>query len=141
MVPAKITAFFFHTSLFVPLSGGTKFRCESPMRSKRDKAHRLFPLPPAQNLLHRTFQIVVTEHTEDAAKIVKAQLMALQKRLLVGMQVSAMKRPCTGHAAQAKHMDCRLLSIYFRQRVIPVHLSFLPPNIGLGNKDFLAELP
>src|SRR5207244_10528291 len=67
MVPAKITAFFFHTSLFVPLSGGTKFRCESPMRSKRDKAHRLFPLPPAQNLLHRTFQSVVTEHTEDAA--------------------------------------------------------------------------
>src|SRR5207244_6641450 len=65
MVPAKITAFFFHTSLFVPLSGGTKFRCESPMRSKRDKAHRLFPLPPAQNLLHRTFQIVVTEHTSE----------------------------------------------------------------------------
>src|SRR5207244_10791209 len=100
MVPAKITAFFFHTSLFVPLSGGTKFRCESPMRSKRDKPHRLFPLPPAQNLLHRTFPIVVTEHTEDAAKIVKAQLMALQKRVLVDLQVSALTGPSNGHSAR-----------------------------------------
>ena len=111
------------------------------MRSERDTAHGFFPLPTAQDLLHRTFQIVVTEHTEHPTKIVEAELMALQERLLVGMQVGAMKRPGAGHAAQAKHKYVPLLALDFRQCFIPVHLPFLPPSIRLGTKDFLAELP
>src|SRR6516225_3195188 len=140
MVPAKIAVFSFHPTLFMSLPGRAEFRFEPPVRAERDEAGRLLPPVAAQNFFHRSFQIVVPQDVKHAPEVMEAQLMRLQKCLLTGMEVGAMKCPGTGHAAQAKHMDSGLLSIDFCPHFIPVHLSFLPPGITLGNTNLVADL-
>ena len=61
-------------------------------------------------LLHRTLQVVITQESEDAAKMLKCQLVRLQKRLLRGSVIVHVKGPATRHRAHRKHINLLPLS-------------------------------
>src|SRR5205085_1584941 len=59
VVPAKVSAFSFHSTLLVAFCRGAKLRLETPMRSEGYESRGLLSLVPSQNLLHRTLKVVV----------------------------------------------------------------------------------
>jgi len=66
------------------------------MPAERYEAHGfLSPVAP-QNLAYCAFQIVVPQHPEYAAKVLKRQLVRLQKRLMSGVQIGPMKCRAAG---------------------------------------------
>src|SRR5207245_3412243 len=59
MVPPEVARFAFHAALLVATRRVTELRLETPVRTERDQPVGLLALMPAQNLLHRAFQVVV----------------------------------------------------------------------------------
>src|SRR5215472_11533193 len=90
----------------------------------------------AQDLLHRTLEVVVAKHTEDALKIGKGQLMRLEKRLRCGMSVSPMVGRTTGHRPHLEDLQLDALATQNRPGLIPIHLRFRAPRIALWYEYF-----
>ncbi len=105
------------------------------MRTKGDESVRLVPLIPAQDLLHRGFEIVVSKRFENAAEEGERLLVRLQKRLLRGPEIRFMERGAREHRAHREDLDLGHHSIEFRPRFIPVHLRFLARGVRLGDED------
>ena len=139
MVPAKVTAFSFHTSLLVALCRCTELRLEPPVRSEGDESRGLLSLVSSQNLFHRTLEVVVTKSFENSRKISERPFVRFQKRLLAGVREGAMESSSAGHAAHAKYVGQLSLSADIRVSFIPVHLRLSTPSIGLRNERLLAD--
>src|SRR5271163_4355462 len=91
MVAAEIANLPLNAAFLMPFVRCAELRGEPPVRAERYEAHRfLSPVAP-QNLAYRAFQIVVPQHPEYAAKVLKRQFVRLQKRLLGGVQIGPMK--------------------------------------------------
>jgi len=65
----------------------------------------------AQNLLYRTLEVVIPEEPKDSAKIMKGMLVGLEKCLLRGVMIGAMKGRAAHHAAQREHLQLDLGAI------------------------------
>jgi len=104
------------------------------MRAECYEAHRfLSPVAP-QNLAYCAFQIVVPQHPEYAAKILKRQLVRLQKRLLSGVQIGPMKCRAAGHRAHCEHLHFGAFASKIGLGLIPIDLSLLAPAVALRHK-------
>src|SRR5260370_3372896 len=109
------------------------------MGSEGDESYGLLSLVTPENLLHRTFQVVVTESREYSTEIDKRLLMCFQKCLLAGVRKGAMEGSSTGHAVHAKYVRQLPLSADIRVRFIPVHLRFSAPSVELWNVRIALE--
>jgi hypothetical protein len=89
---------------------------------------------PRSIFIYCTLEIVIPTKSEYSPEIGKGPLVRLQKRLLTGVRKGAMERSSTGHAAHAKYVGLLSLSPNIGVRLIPVHLRFLPPSVGLRNE-------
>src|SRR5207249_5216004 len=123
MVAPKVTVLHFDAAFLVPFARRAEFRLKAPVRAKGNEALRLLPLLPTQHLLHRTAQIVVTQHSEGAAEVGKRCLVRFQKGLLAGVRVGAMKPRTTGHAANAEDKNLLPFAFDLRPRFVPVDLA------------------
>jgi hypothetical protein len=94
---------------------------------------------PAQYLLYCTLEIVIPTKSEYSPKIGKGSLVSLQKCLLTGVREGAMERSSTCHAAHAKYVGLFSLSPDIGESLIPVHLRFFSPNVGLRNKGLVLN--
>src|SRR5467141_403475 len=139
VVPAKITAFSFDTSLLVALCRCTELRLEPPVRSEGDESRGLLSLVSSQNLFHRTLEVVVTKSFENSRKISERPFVRFQKRLLAGVREGAMESSSAGHAPHAKYVGQLSLSADIRVSFIPVHLRLSTPSIGLRNERLLGR--
>src|ERR1035441_5861574 len=93
MIAAEIPHFALDSSLFIAPRWIAELRLKAPVRAEGDQALCLFPLMAAQDLLHRTLQVVVAQAAEHATEIVKCQFVRFQKSLLRGVIVGHVKRP------------------------------------------------
>src|SRR3974390_972920 len=59
VVPAKVPAFSFHSTLLVTFRRGAELRLETPMRSEGYESRGLLSLVPSQNLLPCTLKFVI----------------------------------------------------------------------------------
>ena len=141
MVPPEIAALLFHAALLVTAPWGAELALEPPVRPEGNEPLRLFPLVPAQNLLHCTFQIVETQQPENATEVLECQLVRFQKCLLAGVRICPMERSSAGHRPHAEHIQLLLLAVELRPRLIPIHLAFVAPLIGLRNERLSASNP
>src|SRR5664279_2075687 len=139
IVPPELAPFALHASFLVSLAWRTELRCESPVRAKTDEPRSFFPLMAAQDFLHGTLQVVVTQNTEDTAKIGERQLMRFQKRLLIGVRISPMKGATAGHAAQAENVRLAGLAVELDPAFVPIHLRLATELIRLRHKDFMPQ--
>src|SRR5438270_11086952 len=71
---------------------------------------------------------------ERAAEVLKCQFVAFQKCLLSGVRVGPVKGSRTSHTAQAEHLHFLLLASQFGIHLIPIHLAFLAPLVGLRHE-------
>src|SRR6266571_8417872 len=94
----------------------------------------LLPLIPAQNLLHRTLQVVVAQPPEHPAEELKRELVCFQKRLLGGVIVGAMKRSASRHRAHHEAIHLAQLAHDFRESFVPINLSLAAPVVALRHK-------
>jgi len=84
-----------------------------------------------KNLLHRGFQVVVSEDAKDSRKILKRVLVSLKKRLLGRAMISSMEGRTTHHAAHRKDLQLYSFTIELRPRFIPINLAFLSRCVDL----------
>src|SRR5579885_3546642 len=141
VVPPEVPVLPFHSAFLVSLSRRAKLRLETPMRPERNKAFRFLALRSAQNPFHRAREIVVPQFPEHPAKIGERQLMRLQERLLAGMRICPVKRSPAPHAAHAEQVRFLFLAIDLGNRLVPIHLPFLPPPIALRNVNLATRHP
>ena len=134
MVPAEVTDFALDSALFVAPRRIAELRLESPVRAKSNQALRLLSLMPAQNLLHRTLQVVVAQAPKHATEIVKCPLMCFQKCLLRGVIVSHMKRSATRHRAHREVVNRLALAPDLGHSFVPIHLRLAAPFVHLRHK-------
>jgi len=139
VIPAEITHLPFHAPFLMALGRRAERGLELPVRTKRDKARRFLPLVATENLLDRAGQIVVAQPSKYPTKIMKGVLVRVQKGLLGGARIGAMKRGPTGHASHHEHLRHLTLAGQINGRLIPVHLAFNPPVIALRDKDLGTE--
>src|SRR5712691_1746585 len=127
MVPPEVAGLAFHAALLVGLGGVAELRLKSPMRTERDEPLGLLPLMPTQNLPHCAFQVVIAEHPEDPAKVVKGSLVSFEKGLLRGVPIRRVERPAASHAAHGEkvHLLAALGEIHCG--LIPIDLGFTAP--------------
>src|ERR1700745_3131476 len=69
VVPAKVSAFSFHSTLLVTFRRSAELRLETPMRAKGYESRGLLALMPSQNLLHCTLKVVVPQDSKYATEI------------------------------------------------------------------------
>jgi hypothetical protein len=110
VVATEVSAFAFDAALFVAPSRVAELALITPVRPKGDEAAGLLSLISAQDLLHRTRQVVITQEAEDAIEIAKRQFVCFQKRLLRGMRVSPVIRCSAGHRAHLENLQLDPLS-------------------------------
>ena len=82
MVSAEVAYLAFHTALLVASRRITELCLKAPVRAEGDQAFRLLAMMAAQNLLHRTLQVVVSQDSKYSTEIEKRSFMRFQKRLL-----------------------------------------------------------
>jgi hypothetical protein len=99
VTPAKITTLTFDSAFFMGFRRCAKVALEAPVRAEGDEACRLLALMAAQDLLHRTLQVVVSEKPKNSTKIVEGLLMGLEKRLLRRTLICPMEGCAAHHAA------------------------------------------
>src|ERR1700747_1845758 len=97
VIAPEVTNLSFYATLFVAFARCAELRLILPVRTEGDESSRLLSLIAAQDLLHCAGQVVVLKPPEDAAKIMKCQLVRFQKCLLRGSQIGTMKGRATGH--------------------------------------------
>ena len=93
----------------------------------------------AQNLLHRTFKVVVPQDMKNTTKKGECQLVRFKKRLLSRVRISPMKGRSASHRAHAEHVHLARLAIEQHPAFIPVHLRFAAELIGLRHKDLVPK--
>src|SRR6266571_1006806 len=59
MIAPEVAHFAFHSALLIPSRRIAELRLKAPVRAEGNEPLSLLPLIPAQNLLHRTLQVVV----------------------------------------------------------------------------------
>src|ERR1700683_3232296 len=96
---------------------------------------------PRSIFFYCTLEIVIPTNSEYSPEIGKGPLVRLQKRLLTGVREGAMERSSTGHAAHAKYVSLFSLSPDIGVSLIPVHLRFLSPTIGLRYERLALQQP
>jgi hypothetical protein len=69
VVPSEIAGLPLDAAFLMPFGRRAELAFKPPVRSKRDEARGLLPPVPAQDLLYRRLQIVVTELPEDTGII------------------------------------------------------------------------
>src|SRR6266545_4046866 len=134
MIPAEVTYFPLHSAFLVAPRWIAELRLESPVRAEGDQACRLLPLMAAQNLLHRTLQVVVAQAPEHPTEIAKRQFVCFQKSLLRGVIVSHVKRSPTRHRAHREVMNPLTLAPDLGQGFVPIHLCFAAPVVDLRHE-------
>src|ERR1051326_4093207 len=93
----------------------------------------------AQNLLHGTLQVVVTQNAEHATKIGESQLMRFQKCLLGGVRISPMEGATAGHAAQAEHIGLAGLAVELDPAFVPIHLRLATELVRLRHECLMSQ--
>ena len=131
MVAPEVAAFAFNAALLVPLAGRAELRGKPPMRAERHEPHRLLPPVAAQDLAHRTGQIVVAQQLKHAAEVGEGVLVRLEERLLRRMQVGPVERRPAGHRAHREHLHLGPLVAEIDPGLIPVDLRLLSPTVAL----------
>ena len=134
MVAPEITAFAFNATLLMTLARRAELGGEPPMRAERHEPHRLLPPVAAQDLAHRTGQIVVAQQVKHAAEVGEGMLVRFEKRLLCRMQVGAVERRPAGHRAHREHLHLGPLVAEIDPGFIPVDLGFLSPTVTLRHE-------
>src|SRR5438128_9009556 len=86
MIAPEVAHFAFHSALLVSSRRIAELRLKAPVRAEGNEPLSLLPLIPAQNLLHRTLQVVVAQPPKHPAEELKRELVCFQKRLLVSPQ-------------------------------------------------------
>src|SRR5271155_550634 len=141
VVATKVAVLHFDAAFLVPFAGRTELRLKAPMRPKGDEAFRFLPLLSAQDLLHRTAQIVVPQHGEDAPEVRERPLVRFQKGLLAGVRIGAVKPRPTGHAAHAEDINLLPFALDLHPGFVPVDLTLLPKTVRLRNEGLAAQQP
>ena len=134
VVAPEVAAFTFHAALLVAFAGRAEVSLILPVRAEGDEASRLLAPIAAQDLLHRARQVVVAKPAEDAAEVMKRQLVGFQKRLLRGSQIGAMIGRSTGHRPHLEHLELDPLAVQIGIRFIPVDLRFHAPVVALRHE-------
>src|SRR5450759_1992282 len=137
VVPAEIAGFSLHATLLMPFARRAELAVEAPMRPECDEPRRLFPTLTAQNLLYRSFQVVVTEPAKHPAEKGERQFMRFEERLLSGVQERAVKRCATGHTPHGEHLQFRPLPGQIGDGFVPINLRFHAPVVALRHKHFV----
>lgn len=83
--------------------------------------------------------IIVTQHSEYPAEVAEGVLVGLQKRLLGGVAVGAVKGAAAGHRAHAEDLQLDALAIEVGVSLVPVDLGFLAPIVGLRHEGLPAD--
>ena len=144
MVSSEVAAFAFNAALLMPLARRAELRGKPPMRAERDEPHRLLPPIAAQDLAHRTGQIVVAQQVKYAAEVGEGVFVRFQERLLRGVQVSTVERRAAGHRAHREHLHLGPLIAEIDPGFIPVDLRLLRPTVTLRHErlaPFQPHLP
>ena len=102
---------------------------------------RLFAPVTAQDFLHRTLQIVVTQDFEDTAEESKCLFMSFQKSLLGRPRIGTVKRCAAYHAAHRKHLQFRRSPPRSAYASYQSTWASTPQRYDLGNEDFLMFPP
>ena len=102
VVAAKVSVLAFHPALLMAFTRSAELRHKSPVRAKGNEALRLLALMTAQDLLHRTTEIVITQPREHPTETREGPLVCFQKRLLTRMRISTVKPATSRHAAHAE---------------------------------------
>src|ERR1700757_241763 len=139
VIAPEVTNLSFYATLFVAFARCAELRLVLPVRTKGDEASRLLSLIAAQNLLHCARQVVVTKPPKDATEIMKCQLVCLQKCLLRGSQIGAMKGRATGHRTHREPLQLALFSPQLCPGFIPVALRLDAPLVALRHKGLAPE--
>src|SRR2546428_8755439 len=123
MIAPEVAHFAFHSALLIPSRRIAELRLKAPVRAEGNEPLSLLPLIPAQNLLHRTLQVVVAQPPAHPAEELKRELVCFQKRLLGGVIVGAMKRSASRHRAHREAIHLAQLAHDFRESFVPINLS------------------
>src|SRR5437016_9789440 len=73
MVPPEVSLFALHAALLVAARRITEVALETPVRAEAYEPFCLLALVPAQDLLHRTRQVVVSDNLEGSTKIAEGR--------------------------------------------------------------------
>src|SRR5438093_1359015 len=111
-----------------------ELRLKAPVRAEGNEPLSLLPLIPAQNLLHRTLQVVVAQPPKHPAEELKRELVCFQKRLLGGVIVGAMKRSASRHRAHREAIHLAQLAHDFRESFVPINLCLAAPVVALRHE-------
>ena len=117
VVATEVAAFAFDAALLVAAGRVAELALKPPVRSEGDEAARLLTAMSAQDLLHRTLQVVIAKHTKDAAEVGKRQLMRLEKCLLCGMSIGPMIGRAAGHRAHLEDLQLHAFTTQNRPRL------------------------
>ncbi|HVB57246.1 MAG TPA: hypothetical protein VNE63_12595 [Candidatus Acidoferrales bacterium] len=88
VVAPKVAGLALDPAFFVRFVARAELALESPVRAERDEARGFLASEPTQDLLQRSFQVVVPEVPDDPAKILK--------RVFVSSEEGLLCRPMTG---------------------------------------------
>ena len=141
MVAPEIAAFAFNAALLMALARRAELRGKPPMRAERHEPHRLLPPVAAQDLAHRTGQIIVAQQVKYAAEVGEGVLVRFQKRLLGGVQIGAVKRRPAGHRAHREDLHLGPLIAEIDPGFIPVDLRLLSPTVALRHERLAPVQP
>ena len=121
----------------MPFGRCAELAVEAPMRPEGDEPRRLFPALTAQDLLYGCLQVVVSELAKHPTEEGEAQFVRFQKRLLRGVQESAVERCATGHTPHGEHLQFGPLPSQIGDGFVPIHLRFHAPVVALRHKHFV----
>jgi len=93
----------------------------------------LLALVASKDLLYGRRQIVITDRSEDTAKVSERMLMRFEKRLLCGVRVSAVKSSAAVHTTHRKELQPSSFASQLYLRFKPIDLGFLAGGIALRN--------
>src|ERR1700677_3103113 len=110
MITPEVTGLTFNPAFLVRFRRRAEVAREAPVRAEGDEARGLLAPMPAQNLLHRALQVVVSEQPENSTKIVERMLVGLEKGLLRRALIGPMEGGAADHAAQREHLQLDLLA-------------------------------
>src|SRR5580698_1106415 len=146
VVAPEVANLAFHATLLVAFTGSTELARVTPVRPKGDEPAGFFTPLPAQNLLYRRTEIVISQPVEDPVVVSEGQFVRLQKCLLRGVNKSAVKSRAAGHTPHRKDLQFRSFAGQICESLVPIHLRLAAPvvtlrNEGLMNRNAEGDLP